>query len=141
MTGNRHHPGVLLCLVGFLLLAPLTAWAQQPKSGGTLQVAWEADVAGFDPRLSRVLDTRAWNNTLNHDDKQVDALIDRMKEAPAEAALLQAGYDFQRYITESMMTCGIASLPFLQASRADVKGYVHLHGYKVHFETTWLDKP
>src|SRR5882724_8951339 len=98
--------------------------------------------AAFDSyQLSRVLDTRAGNNTLNHDDKQVDALIDRMKEAPTEAALLQAGYDFQRYVTERMLTCGIASLPFLQAARADVKGYVHLHGYKVQFETTWLDKP
>jgi hypothetical protein len=45
-------------------------------------------------QLSRVLDSRAGNNTLNHGDKQVDALIDRMKEAPTEAALLQAGYDF-----------------------------------------------
>jgi ABC-type transport system substrate-binding protein len=98
--------------------------------------------AAFDSyQLSRVLDTRAGNNTLNHDDKQVDALIDRMKEAPTEAALLQAGYDFQRYVTESMMTCGLASLPFLQAARTDVKGYVHLHGYRVRFETTWLDKP
>jgi hypothetical protein len=52
MTGCRHHTGVLLFLGGFLLLAPLTAWAQQPKPGGTLRVAWEADVAGFDPRLS-----------------------------------------------------------------------------------------
>ena len=59
-------------------------------------------------QLSRVLDSRAGNNTLNHGDKQVDALIDRMKEAPTEAALLQAGYDFQRYVTGSMMTCGIA---------------------------------
>ena len=62
-----------------------------------------------------MLDSRAGNNTLNHDDKQVDALIDRMKEAPTGAALLQAGYDFQRDVTGSMMTCGIASLPFLQA--------------------------
>ena len=53
--------------------------------------------------------------------------------------LFQAGYEFQRYVTESMMICGIASLPFLQAARADVKGYVHLHGYKVRFETTRLD--
>jgi ABC-type transport system substrate-binding protein len=52
MTGCRHHTAVLLGLVGFLLLAPLAAWAQQQKSGGTLRVAWEADVAGFDPRLS-----------------------------------------------------------------------------------------
>jgi hypothetical protein len=57
-----------------------------------------------------------------------DALIDRMKEAPTAAALLQAGYDFPWYVTDSMMTCGIASLPFLQAARFNVKGYVHLHG-------------
>jgi hypothetical protein len=98
--------------------------------------------AAFDSyQLSSVLDSRAGNNTLNHDDKQVDALIDRMKEAPTGAALLQAGYDFQRYVTGSMMTCGIASLPFLQAARTDVKGYVYLHGYKVRFDMTWLDKP
>jgi hypothetical protein len=72
---------------------------------------------------------------------QVDALIDRMKEAPTQEALLQAGDDFQRYVTGSMMTCGIASLPFLQAARTDVQGYVHMHGYKVWFETTWLATP
>jgi hypothetical protein len=52
MTGYGYHTGVLLFLVGFLLLAPLSAWAQQPKPGGILRVAWEADVAGLDPRLS-----------------------------------------------------------------------------------------
>jgi hypothetical protein len=53
----------------------------------------------------------------------------------------QAGYDFQRYVTESMMTCGIGPLPFWQAARTHVKGYVHLHGNKVRFETAWLEKP
>jgi hypothetical protein len=63
-----------------------------------------------------------------------------MKEAPTEDAFLQAGHDFQRYIAENMMTTGVASFPFLQATRTSVKGYVHLHGYKILFETTWLDK-
>jgi hypothetical protein len=40
-----------------------------------------------------------------------------------------------------MMTTSITSLPFLQAARASVKGYEHLHGFKIRFETTWLDKP
>jgi hypothetical protein len=40
-----------------------------------------------------------------------------------------------------MMTTGVASFPFLQAARTEVKGYIHLHGYKIRFETTWLDKP
>ena len=48
--------------------------------------------------------------------------------------LLQAGHEFQHYVTGIMLTCGIASLPFLQAARTDVKGYVYLRGYKVRFE-------
>jgi ABC-type transport system substrate-binding protein len=97
--------------------------------------------ATFDPySIARGIDRRAGNNTINHDDPQVDVLIDRMKEAPTEDAFLQAGHDFQRYIAENMMTTGVASFPFLQATRTSVKGYVHLHGYKILFETTWLDK-
>ncbi|MGH8058790.1 MAG: hypothetical protein ACREOH_16380, partial [Candidatus Entotheonellia bacterium] len=43
--------------------------------------------------ISRALDTRVGNNTLNHQDKHVDALIDRMKEAATEEAFRQAGHD------------------------------------------------
>jgi peptide/nickel transport system substrate-binding protein len=97
--------------------------------------------AAFDPySIARAIDRRAGNNTINHDDKQVDALIDRLKEAATEEAFLQAGYDFQRYIAENMMTTGIVSFPFLQAARTNVKDYVHMHGYKIRFETTWLEK-
>jgi peptide/nickel transport system substrate-binding protein len=39
-------------IVGCLLLTQLTAWAQQPKLGGTLRVAWEADITGLDPYVS-----------------------------------------------------------------------------------------
>ena len=73
--------------------------------------------------------------------QRVSGSIHIMKEAPTEAAFLQAGYDFQGYVTGTMLTCGLASLPFLQAARADINGYVYLHGYKVQFETTWLDRP
>ena len=38
------------------------------------------------------------------------------------------------------MTTSVTTLPFLQAARTDVKGYEHLHGFKIRFETTWLDK-
>jgi hypothetical protein len=39
------------------------------------------------------------------------------------------------------MLTSAASVPFLQAARTSVKGYEHLHGYKVCFETTRLEKP
>jgi ABC-type transport system substrate-binding protein len=90
--------------------------------------------------LSRSLDTRAGNNTLNHQDAHVDALIERMKEAATEEAYRQAGHDLQRYLVENMMTTSVTTLPFLQAARTNVKGYEHLHGFKIRFETTWLDR-
>jgi ABC-type transport system substrate-binding protein len=40
---------IALCLV--LGLVGLAA-AQQPRDGGTLRVAWEQDVTGFDPHTS-----------------------------------------------------------------------------------------
>ena len=43
---------LMIVIVGCLLLTPLALWAQQPKSGGTLRVAWEADITGLDPYIS-----------------------------------------------------------------------------------------
>jgi hypothetical protein len=60
--------------------------------------------------------------------------------AAAEEVLSQARHDLQRYIAENMMIASIASVPFLQAARPHVKGYEHLHGFKIQFETTWLEK-
>jgi ABC-type transport system substrate-binding protein len=91
--------------------------------------------------VTRLIDTRAGNNTTNHDDKHVDALIDRMKEAATEEAYLKAGHDLQRYVVAEMMYYpGVTTLPFIQAARTYVKGYENLHGHKIRFETTWLDK-
>jgi ABC-type transport system substrate-binding protein len=70
----------------------------------------------------------------------VTALRAGEKEAATEEAFRQAGHDIQRYLAENMMIASIASVPFLQAARPHVKGYEHLHGFKVRFETTWLDK-
>jgi ABC-type transport system substrate-binding protein len=91
--------------------------------------------------LSRAIDTRAGNNTINHQDAHVDVLIDRLKEAATEEAYREAGHALQRYMVENMMVTSVTTLPFLQAARTYVKGYEQLHGFKIRFETTWLDKP
>jgi ABC-type transport system substrate-binding protein len=97
--------------------------------------------AAIDPHtISRAFDTRAGSNVTNHDDKHVDALIDRMRQTATEEAFRQAGDDFQRYVVENMITTSISSFGFLQVARGYVKGYENLHGYKLRFETTWLDK-
>ena len=47
----------------------------------------------IDPHtISRAIDTPAGNNTLNHADTHVDALIDRMREA---GYVLERGYKFR----------------------------------------------
>lgn len=71
-------------LIGLLVVIGVVGLvaAQQPKSGGTLRVAWEADISGLDPHLSFGM----------------------------------------------------------QAAHTYVQGYENLHGYKLRFETTWLDK-
>jgi ABC-type transport system substrate-binding protein len=89
---------------------------------------------------TRLIDTRSGNNTGNHQDKHVDALIDRLREAATEGAYLQAGHNLQRYVTEQMLYQSVTTLPFLQAARTYVKGYENLHGFKIRFETTWLEK-
>ncbi|HSF30169.1 MAG TPA: hypothetical protein VLK82_06815, partial [Candidatus Tectomicrobia bacterium] len=52
MKAHRCRVGLIIGLIGYVLWMPGTSWAQQPMSGGTLQVAWEADVTGLDPHIS-----------------------------------------------------------------------------------------
>src|SRR5919108_728865 len=52
MQGYRCRLGFMGVLIGCLLLAQPAAWTQPPNYGGTLRVAWEADVTGFDPHTS-----------------------------------------------------------------------------------------
>src|SRR5215813_11859311 len=49
---NRHLGWPML--IGLLVVLGLVGFsaAQQPKSGGTLRVAWQADISGLDPHVS-----------------------------------------------------------------------------------------
>ncbi len=49
MTEDRPRTGWRIAMVGALLLVHLGVWAQPPKPGGTLRVAWQANVPGLDP--------------------------------------------------------------------------------------------
>jgi peptide/nickel transport system substrate-binding protein len=49
----------MVATVACLLLLLPVVWAQQPKPGGTLRVAYEADVSGLDPHLSPGI--QAWH--------------------------------------------------------------------------------
>ena len=118
-----------------IYLRRLTTDRDWDQSVGLASAAWDPYT------ISRVLDTRAGVNVTNHTDPHLDALIDHMKEAATAEAFRQAGQDFQRYVAAHMMIASLASVPFLQAARTTVKGYEPLHGYKIRFETTWLETP
>jgi peptide/nickel transport system substrate-binding protein len=53
MQAHRQSSWLFYLTVVCLLMMQPIAWGQQPKPGGTLRVAWEADATGFDPGLSR----------------------------------------------------------------------------------------
>ena len=49
----------MIAILTFLLWLPL-GWTQQPKPGGTLRVAWDADISGLDPPISPLACRRGW---------------------------------------------------------------------------------
>jgi peptide/nickel transport system substrate-binding protein len=56
MKARTFGTGFMIAIVACLLLP--VGWAQSPKPGGTLRVAWEADISGLDPHLSFGMQTR-----------------------------------------------------------------------------------
>ena len=89
---------------------------------------------------SFILDSRGVN-PVNHKDPQIDALWDQLKAAPTSEEFSRLSQEVQRYIVGNMVQMMATTLPFIQAARDQVKGYVFERGYKFRFETTWLDKP
>jgi peptide/nickel transport system substrate-binding protein len=89
---------------------------------------------------SFVLDSRG-TNQVNHKDPQIDELWDQLKQAPTPEEFSRLSQEVQRYIVGNMVQMSASTLPFIQAARDYVKGYVFLRGFKIRFETTWLDKP
>jgi len=80
-------------------------------------------------------------NPLNHQDPKIDALWDQLKAAPTAEESSRLSREVQRYIVHNMVQITATTLPFIQAARDSVKGYVYESGLKIRLERTWLDKP
>jgi peptide/nickel transport system substrate-binding protein len=89
---------------------------------------------------SFILDSRG-TNQVNHKDPKIDEMWDQLKQAPNQEEYSRLSQEIQRYIVGNMVQMSACTLPFVQASRDYVKGYVFERGFKIRFETTWLDKP
>jgi ABC-type transport system substrate-binding protein len=90
---------------------------------------------------SFVMDSRSGINLVNHQDPKLDALWDQLKQAATAEEFSRLGQEVQRYIARNMIHISATTLPFIQAARDSVKGYVYERGFKIRFEQTWLDKP
>jgi peptide/nickel transport system substrate-binding protein len=86
------------------------------------------------------LDRHAGVNIPNHQDPNIDGLLDRLRQAGTEADYIKAGEDLQEYSTSQMLYFGVATLPDIEAARDYVKGYVFMRGFKKRFETVWLNR-
>ena len=89
---------------------------------------------------SFVLDSRQGANAANHNDSELDARLDRLALTPTAEEFSQRGRELQEYMYKNMIYMSATSLPSLQAARDYVQGYVYERGFKVRFETTWLNK-
>ena len=52
MMRLEKHIWIVLAVIGWVMVCASAVGAQQPKSGGTLRIAWEADITGLDPHMS-----------------------------------------------------------------------------------------
>jgi peptide/nickel transport system substrate-binding protein len=87
---------------------------------------------------SFILDSRGSLNQVNHKDPKIDALWDQLKQAPTPEEFSRLSQEVQRYIVRNMVQMSVTTLPFIQAVRDYVQGYVFERGLKIRFETTWL---
>jgi ABC-type transport system substrate-binding protein len=90
---------------------------------------------------SYLLHSKLGTNQVNHKDPKIDALWDQLLRAPTPEEWSRLSHEVQRYIVGNMVQMSATTLPFIQAARDQVKGYVFERGFKIRFETTWLDKP
>jgi ABC-type transport system substrate-binding protein len=90
---------------------------------------------------SYLLHSRLGTNQVNHKDPKIDALWDQLLRAPTPEEWTRLSHEVQRYIIGNMVQMSATTLPFIQASRDYVKGYVFERGFKIRFETTWIEKP
>ena len=90
---------------------------------------------------SYLLHSKVGTNQVNHKDTQIDALWDQLQQATTPEEFSRLSHEVQRYIVGNMVQMSATTLPFIQAARDQVKGYVFERGFKIRFETTWLGKP
>jgi peptide/nickel transport system substrate-binding protein len=90
LKGHIVSSGFMIAIFASLLLGP-AIWAQQPKPGGTLRVAYEADITGLESHFSFGL--QAWHifGSLFNSLVTVDAELDFVPDLAASWEIIEDG--------------------------------------------------
>jgi ABC-type transport system substrate-binding protein len=90
MHEHTCSTGFMIAILAFLLVLPV-GWTQQPKPGGTLRVAWEADISGLDPHLSFGMQARHVVGNLFNSPVTIDAELRIVPDLAESWELLENG--------------------------------------------------
>ncbi len=88
---KRHITWSMLIALLIVLGLVGVAAAQQPRSGGTLRVAWEADISGLDPHLSFGMQARLVVGNLFNSLVTIDAELNIVPDLAASWEILENG--------------------------------------------------
>jgi peptide/nickel transport system substrate-binding protein len=102
MKGHTFGTGFMIAIVSCLLCVLPVVWAQQPKPGGTLRVAYEADVSGLDPHLSPGI--QAWHvvGNLFNSLLTIDAELNYVPDLAESWDVLEDGKEYVFHLREGV---------------------------------------
>ena len=89
---------------------------------------------------SHVFYSKSGLDYYNIKDPKLDGLVDIWRSTIEPRKQLEASHQIQRYMAEMAYYPVIAGFPFIQASRADVKGFHYLGKLVNDFRGVWLDR-
>ncbi|MBI3127052.1 MAG: ABC transporter substrate-binding protein [Candidatus Tectomicrobia bacterium] len=89
---------------------------------------------------SHVFYSKSGLDYYNIKDPKLDGLVEAWRSTIDPRRQIEASHRIQRYMAEMAYYPAIAGFPFIQASRADVKGFHYLGKLMNDFRGVWLDR-
>jgi len=89
---------------------------------------------------SHTIHTKSGIDYYNLKDPKVDELLDAWRSTIDPRKQLEISHRIQRYMVEQAYYPNLASFPFIQAARSDVKGFKNLGKLILDYSGVWLDR-
>ena len=89
---------------------------------------------------SHTIHSKSGIDYYNIKDPKVDEMLDAWRSTIDPRKQLEFSHRLQRYLMEQAYYFNLASFPFVQAIRSDVKGFVNLGKLMLDYTEIWLDR-